>query len=375
MDFSKLLVLTDAVQALHWQNVVMMAVGGLLIFLAITKDYEPILLLPIGFGAILTNLPLTGIAGPDGFLGILFNAGIKTELFPMFIFISVGAMTDFGPLIENPKMAFLGAAGQFGIFATLLIAILFGFKLNEAASIGIIGAIDGPTSIYVSSKLAPNLLGPITVCAYTYMSLIPIIKPPVMRLLTNKAERTVRMPYSRTKLSKTVRILFPIVMTVVVSLIAPQASPLIASLMFGNLIRESLVVDRLNDAAQNSLADLTSLFLGIVIGSTLEGTNFLQLSTLAIFGMGLLAFCLDAAGGLLLGKILYVFSNKKFNPLIGAAGDSAFPMSARIVAKFAADADFENFILMHAMGANAAGQVASVIAGGVVLAVMSGYVR
>jgi carboxybiotin decarboxylase len=375
MDFSKLLVLTDAVKALQWQNVVMMIVGGVLIYLAITKDYEPILLLPIGFGAILTNLPLTGIAGPDGFLGILFNAGIKTELFPMFIFISVGAMTDFGPLIENPKMAFLGAAGQFGIFATLLIAILLGFPLNQAASIGIIGAIDGPTSIYVSSKLAPELLGPITVCAYTYMSLIPIIKPPVMRLLTNKAERTVRMPYSRVKLSKTVRVLFPIVMTVVVSLIAPQASPLIASLMFGNLIRESLVVDRLNDAAQNSLADLTSLFLGIVIGSTLEGTNFLRISTLAIFGMGLLAFCLDAAGGLMLGKILYVFSGKKFNPLIGAAGDSAFPMSARIVAKFAADADFENFILMHAMGANAAGQVASVIAGGVVLAVMSGFVK
>jgi carboxybiotin decarboxylase len=375
MNFSNLLVLTEAFKALQWQNVVMMVVGGLLIYLAITKDYEPILLLPIGFGAILTNLPLTGIAGPDGFLGILFNAGIKTELFPMFIFISVGAMTDFGPLIENPKMAFLGAAGQFGIFATLLIAILIGFPLNQAASIGIIGAIDGPTSIYVSSKLAPELLGPITVCAYTYMSLIPIIKPPVMRLLTNNAERTVRMPYSRVKLSKTVRVLFPIVMTIVVSLIAPQASPLIASLMFGNLIRESLVVDRLNDAAQNSLADLTSLFLGIVIGSTLEGTNFLRISTLAIFGMGLLAFCLDAAGGLLLGKILYVLSGKKFNPLIGAAGDSAFPMSARIVAKFAADADFENFILMHAMGANAAGQVASVIAGGVVLAVMSGYVK
>jgi carboxybiotin decarboxylase len=375
MNFSNLLVLTEAFKALQWQNVVMMVVGGLLIYLAITKDYEPILLLPIGFGAILTNLPLTGISGPDGFLGILFNAGIKTELFPMFIFISVGAMTDFGPLIENPKMAFLGAAGQFGIFATLLIAILIGFPLNQAASIGIIGAIDGPTSIYVSSKLAPELLGPITVCAYTYMSLIPIIKPPVMRLLTNNAERTVRMPYSRVKLSKTVRVLFPIVMTIVVSLIAPQASPLIASLMFGNLIRESLVVDRLNDAAQNSLADLTSLFLGIVIGSTLEGTNFLRISTLAIFGMGLLAFCLDAAGGLMLGKILYLLSGKKFNPLIGAAGDSAFPMSARIVAKFAADADFENFILMHAMGANAAGQVASVIAGGVVLAVMSGYVK
>lgn len=372
MDFSNLLVLTQAISNLQWQNLVMMVVGGLLIWLAITKDYEPILLLPIGFGAILTNLPLTGISGPDGFLGILFKAGISTELFPIFIFISVGAMTDFGPLIENPKMAILGAAGQFGIFITLMVALLFGFTLKEAASIGIIGAIDGPTSIYVSSKLAPHLLGPITVCAYTYMSLIPIIKPPVMKLMTTKAERMIRMPYSRKKLSRTLRVLFPIVMTIIVSLIAPKASPLIAALMFGNLLREALVVDNLSEAAESTLANLVSLFLGIVIGSTMEGTQFLQWTTIMIFGMGLFAFCMDAVGGILLGKLLNFFSGGKFNPLIGAAGDSAFPMSARIVQRFISEYDFENFLLMHAMGANAAGQVASVIAGGVVLALLSG---
>ncbi len=372
MDFSNLLVLTQAITNLHWQNVVMMILGGVLIWLAITKDYEPILLLPIGFGAILTNLPLTGIAGPEGFLGILFAAGIKTELFPIFIFISVGAMTDFGPLMENPKMALLGAAGQFGIFITLMVALLFGFTLKEAASIGIIGAIDGPTSIYVSSILAPHLLGPITVCAYTYMSLIPIIKPPVMKLMTSKAERTIRMPYSRKKLSRTLRVLFPIVMTIVVSLIAPKASPLIAALMFGNLLREALVVENLSNAAENTLANLVSLFLGIVIGSTMEGTNFLQWTTIMIFGMGLFAFVMDGVGGILLGKLMNFLSGGHFNPLIGAAGDSAFPMSARIVQRFASENDFENFLLMHAMGANAAGQVASVIAGGVVLAVLSG---
>lgn len=373
MDFSNLLVLTEAFKSLQWQNLVMMVVGGVLIWLAINKDYEPILLLPIGFGAILTNLPLTGIAGPEGFLGILRAVGINTELFPIFIFISVGAMTDFGPLMENPKMVILGAAGQFGIFITLILAILFGFNLKEAASIGIIGAIDGPTSIYVSNILAPHLLAPITVCAYTYMSLIPIIKPPVMKLMTSKQERLIRMPYTRKKLSRTLRILFPIVMTIVVSLIAPKASPLIAALMFGNLLREALVVDSLSEAAETTLANLTSLFLGIVIGSTMNGQDFLRPSTIAIFGMGLFAFVMDAVGGILLGKLMNLFSGGKFNPLIGAAGDSAFPMSARIVQRFISEADFENFLLMHAMGANAAGQVASVIAGGVVLAVLAGH--
>jgi len=372
MDLSRLHVLLEALGQLTWQNIVMMAVGGVLIYLAIAKDYEPVLLLPIGFGAILCNLPLTGITDEGGFLGILYKAGILTELFPLFIFIAVGAMTDFGPLLENPKMALLGAAGQFGIFGTLMLALVLGFKLNEAASIGIIGAIDGPTAIYVSSKLAPNLLGPIAVCAYSYMSLVPIIQPPVMRLMTSKAERTVRMPYSIHEVSKTVRILFPIIVTILVSLIAPKASPLIAALMFGNLLREAGAVERLNDAAQHELANLTTLFLGIVIGSTMVGSSFLSLQTLGILGLGLIAFILDTVGGVALGKLMYVLSGKKFNPLIGAAGISAFPMSARIVQRFAAEEDFENFLLMHAMGSNAAGQLASVVAGGIVLALMAG---
>jgi len=344
----------------------------LLIYLAIAKDYEPVLLLPIGFGAMLANMPLTGITDPDGFLGIMYSFGIKTELFPLFIFIAIGAMTDFGPLLEDPKMALLGAAGQFGIFGTLMVALLCGFKLNEAASIGIIGAIDGPTAIYVSSKLAPHLLAPIAVCAYSYMSLVPIIQPPVMRLLTTEAERKVRMPYTQHEVSRTVRIIFPIAITLIVSLIAPKASPLIAALMFGNLLREAIVVDRLSNAAQNELANLTTLFLGLIIGGTMVAGSFFNLQTGLILIMGLLAFVLDTAGGLLFGKLMYILSGKKINPLIGAAGISAFPMSARIVQRFAAEADFENFILMHAMGSNAAGQLASVIAGGVVLALLSG---
>ena len=329
MELSRLLVLLDAFKELQWQNVVMIAIGGVLIALAIIKEYEPNLLLPIGFGAILANLPLTGATEAGGWLKVLFDAGIATELFPLFVFIAIGAMTDFGPLLENPKMALLGAAGQFGIFITLLLALATGmFTLEQAASIGIIGAIDGPTAIYVSSKLAPELLGPITVCAYSYMSLVPIIQPPVMRLLTSKEERTIHMPYTIKEVSRTVRILFPIIVTIVVSLIAPKASPLIASLMFGNLIRESGVVERLSDTAQNELANLTTLFLGLVIGSTMEGVNFIQPTTLMILALGLFAFVMDTVGGVLLGKLMNLISGGKFNPLIGAAGISAFPMSA-----------------------------------------------
>lgn len=374
MDLSRLLILLEAPRQLAWQNVVMIAVGGLLIYLAIAKDYEPLLLLPIGFGAIITNLPLTGVATDEGFLGVLYKAGIDTELFPLLIFIGVGAMTDFGPLLENPKMALLGAAGQFGIFGTLMLALALGFPMNEAASIGIIGAIDGPTSIYVATKLAPHLLGPIAVAAYSYMSLVPVIQPPVMRLMTTKAEREVRMPYTVREVSRTVRILFPLVVTVVISLIAPKASPLIASLMLGNLLRESKAVDRLSDSAQNELNSIVTLFLGLVIGSTMAGVKFLQPTTLIILGIGLLAFVLDTFGGVLLGKIMYVLSGKKFNPLIGAAGISAFPMSARIVQRVGQEYDFDNFLLMHAMGANAAGQLASVVAGGVVLALLAGII-
>ncbi|HBF40223.1 MAG TPA: sodium ion-translocating decarboxylase subunit beta [Anaerolineaceae bacterium] len=372
MDLSKLLVLLDSFKNLQWQNLVMIGIGGILIYLAIAKDYEPVLLLPIGFGAILANLPLTGATEPGGWLNVLYTAGIATELFPLFVFIAIGAMTDFGPLLENPKMALLGVAGQFGIFGTLLIALSLGFTLNEAASIGIIGAIDGPTAIYVSSKLAPHLLGPIAVCAYSYMSLVPIIQPPVMRIMTSHAEKTVRMPYTIKPVSRIVRILFPIVVTVIVSLIAPKASPLIASLMFGNLIRECGVLENLSDTAQHELSGLTTLFLGLVIGATMDGVTFIKLQTLMIFAMGLGAFVLDTAGGLLLGKLMYILSGKKFNPLIGAAGISAFPMSARIVQRFGQKYDYDNFLLMHAMGSNAAGQLASVVAGGVVLAIISG---
>jgi carboxybiotin decarboxylase len=372
MDLSQMSVLLSAFRELSWQNAVMIAVGGLLIYLAIKKEYEPMLLLPIGFGAILANLPLTGVVDPGGMLKTLYDAGIATELFPLFVFIAIGAMTDFGPLLENPKMAVLGAAGQIGIFVVLMLALLLGFPMNEAASIGIIGAIDGPTAIYVSSKLAPELLGPIAVAAYSYMSLVPIIQPPVMRALTTREERRVRMPYSAKPVSRTVRILFPLLVTLLVSLIAPKASPLISALMFGNLIRESGVLERLSAAAQNELANLTTLFLGLVIGGTMAGEKFIQPQTLMILGLGLLAFIVDTAGGVLFGKLMYILSGKKFNPLIGAAGISAFPMSARLVHQVAMEEDYENFLLMHAMGANAAGQLGSVVAGGVVLALLAG---
>ncbi|MFQ5398051.1 MAG: sodium ion-translocating decarboxylase subunit beta [Anaerolineae bacterium] len=370
IDLHTLLDLIQAPSLLTWQTVVMMLAGGLLIYLGIAKEYEPMLLLPIGFGAILTNLPLTGIAGPDGLLGILYDAGITTELFPLLIFIGVGAMTDFGPLLENPKMALLGAAGQFGIFGTLMLALSLGFDLNESASIGIIGAIDGPTAIYVSSKLAPHLLGPIAVAAYSYMSLVPIIQPPIMRLLTTDAERRVRMPYSQREVPRAARVLFPIVVTILVSLMAPVASPLIATLMFGNLLRESGVVPRLSASAQNEIASVTTIFLGLAIGSTMTGESFLQVDTLIILGIGLLAFVLDTAGGVLFGKLMYLLTDKKFNPLIGAAGISAFPMSARIVQRVGQEDDFQNFLLMHAMGANTAGQLGSVVAGSVVLTIL-----
>lgn len=372
MDFSNLSVLLSAPANLAWQNILMIIVGGVLIYLAVAKDYEPMLLLPIGFGAILTNLPLTGIFGEEGMLGIIYRAGVETELFPLLIFIGIGAMTDFGPLLEMPKMALLGAAGQLGIFLTLILALILGFDMNEAGSIGIIGAIDGPTAIYVSGKLAPHLLGAIAVTAYSYMSLVPIIQPPVMRLLTTEAERKVRMPYTQREVSKTVRILFPLVVTVIISLLAPVASPLIATLMLGNLMRETGVVDRLAKAAQNEIANIATLFLGLCIGATMLGTAFIQLQTLFILALGLLAFVVDTAGGVLFGKLMYVLSGGKFNPLIGAAGISAFPMSARIVQRVGQEYDFENFLLMHAMGANAAGQLSSVVAGGVVLALLAG---
>ena len=363
-------------------NLAMLAVGGALIYLAIAKEYEPVLLIPIGVGAILANIPGAGMgldlpaimAGEqtEGIFYALYQAGIATELFPLLLFVGIGAMTDFGPLLSNPRMVLVGAAGQFGIFGVLLLALASGrFTLPEAASIGIIGAIDGPTSIFVASKLAPHLLAPIAVAAYTYMSLVPIIQPPIMRLLTTRAERRIRMPYNEHPVSKRARVLFPIVVTLLTGFIAPQASPLIGMLMFGNLMRESAVVDRLVKSAGNEIANVTTILLGITIGATMVGTSFANVQTLIILVLGVFAFALDTAAGVLFGKLLNVLTKGRFNPLIGAAGISAFPMAARVVQRAGQDEDYSNYLLMHAMGANTAGQVASVIAGGIVLALMS----
>jgi len=350
----------------------MIAVGLLLIFLAIVKKYEPVLLLPIGFGCLLANIPLTGMIEQGGLFGILYQAGISTELFPLLIFIGVGAMIDFSPLLAQPRLALLGAAGQFGIFGTLIIATLLGFPLNEAASIGVIGAIDGPTSIFVASKLAPNLLAPIAVAAYSYMSLVPIIQPPLMKLLTTRSERQIRMEYTPRPVTPRARVLFPILVTLLIGMLVPAATPLIGMLMLGNLLRESYVVERLAQSAQNEISNVATLFLGLTIGATMTAQSFLNTQTIMILALGLLAFILDTVAGLLFGKLMAFTTHGKVNPLIGAAGISAFPMAGRLAAKVAQDEDFENFILMHAMGANTAGQLGSVIAGGVLLAIVSG---
>ena len=352
-------------------NAVMLAIGAVLVYLAIAKEYEPVLLLPIGFGCILANIPLAGMTAAEGIMGVLYQAGISTELFPLLIFIGVGAMIDFSPLLAQPKMVLLGAAGQFGIFGTLILAILLGFPLNQAASIGVIGAIDGPTSIFVATKLAPELLAPIAVAAYSYMSLIPIIQPPLMRLLTTKKERMIRMDYAPRPISKRTLIIFPIALTVVVGLLVPEATPLISMLMLGNLLKVSGVVERLSKAAENEIINIATLFLGLAIGATMSASAFLKLDTILIMLLGLLAFALDTVAGLLFGKLMSLLSGGKINPLIGAAGISAFPMAGRLAAKMAQEADFDNFILMHAMGANTAGQLGSVMAGGILLAIVS----
>ncbi|WP_305074654.1 sodium ion-translocating decarboxylase subunit beta [Propionivibrio sp.] len=362
--------LMKGVNAVSWQSLVMIGVSFVLFYLAIAKDYEPLLLLPIGAGCLLANLPLSPLVADDGMLQSLYNMGVGNEMFPLLIFIGIGALTDFGPLLENPKFVLLGAAGQFGIFLTLLLALLLGFTQNEAASIGIIGAIDGPTSIYVSGILAPHMLGPITVAAYSYMSLVPIILPPVIRFLTTKEERLIRMPYSSRKISRRTRIIFPIVVIAMVGTLVPFATPLIGMLMLGNLMKESGVVERLTKASSNEIANAVTLFLGLAIGSTMVGEDFLKSSTLFILILGLLAFALDGCAGVIFAKILNWISGGKVNPIIGAAGISAFPMAARVCQRVAQEEDFENFLLMHAMGANAAGQVASVVAGGVLLALM-----
>lgn len=363
--------------AMSYKNIIMIAIGLILIYLAIKKQYEPALLLPIGFGAILTNIPLSGAVGPNGFLTILYNAGIKTELFPILIFIAVGAMIDFSPLLKQPVMLFFGAAAQFGIFFAFLIAVLMNyifpgiFTFKEAAAIGIIGAADGPTSIFVGNIFAPKYLAAITVAAYSYMALVPIIQPPVIKALTTEKERKIRMNMNNSmNVSRTVKILFPVIVTIIAGMIAPVSVPLVGSLMFGNLIRECGVLNRLSNSAQNELANLVTLLLGLTIGFTMNAKDFLTLNTLLILGIGLLAFIIDTAGGVLFAKFINLFLKQKINPMIGGAGISAFPMSARVIQKMAQKEDPENFILMQAIGANVAGQIGSIIAGGLILALL-----
>ena len=370
------------------RTLVMFVIAGVLIYLAIAKDYEPALLLPIGFGAILANLPPTieGVAAvigqesSPGFLKVLFDAGIATELFPILIFIAVGAMIDFTPLLKNPFMIFFGAAAQFCIFITFLITLIIMPKLGIfsdeamkiAAAVGIIGAADGPTTIYVANHFQlKDYMGPISVAAYSYMSLVPIIQPPVIRALTSRKERLIRMDYTDIKVSKSVRILFPIVITIIAGVVVPMSAPLVGSLMFGNLIRECGVLEKLSKSAQNELSSLVTILLGLTIGSTMVGEKFIQWNTALIMLLGLFAFIFDTAGGVLFAKFMNLFLKKKVNPMIGAAGISAFPMSARVVQRMAKAEDPTNFILMPAISANVAGQLGSIVAGGLMIQLVS----
>lgn len=356
-------VLYENLLNIEWQQIVMWIIGGILIYLAIKKEMEPTLLLPMGFGAILVNLPMSGAVET---LETLFNAGISNELFPLILFIGIGAMIDFGPLLSNPKLMIFGAAAQFGIFFTLCFASMF-FDLKDAASIAIIGAADGPTSIVVAQALGTKYLGAIMVAAYSYMALVPIIQPPVIKLLTTKKERMIRMEYTQKEVSKITKILFPIVITVIAGLVAPGSVALVGFLMFGNLIRECGVLNSLSETAQKTLANLITIFLGITIAFRMQASEFLKADTLLILGLGLVAFIVDTAGGVLFAKLLNLFSKKKINPMIGAAGISAFPMSGRVVHKMGLKEDPQNFLLMHSIGVNVSGQIASVIAGGMIL--------
>lgn len=367
--------LFDNALEIEWRQVVMWLIGGILIFLAIKKDMEPSLLLPMGFGAILVNLPLSGAITQvlsngeeqEGILNVLFDAGIANELFPLVLFIGIGAMIDFGPLLSNPKMLLFGGAAQFGIFFTVLLAVLLGFPLKDAMSAGVIGAADGPTSILVSQELQSTYMGAIAVAAYSYMALVPIIQPMAIRLVTTKKERQIRMPYHPQAVSRTTRILFPIIVTLIAGLIAPTSAALVGFLMFGNLIRECGVLERLSKTAQNELANLVTILLGLAIGSTMVAQNFLRMDTLLILALGLFAFVFDTAGGVLFAKFLNLFRKNKVNPMIGAAGISAFPMSARVIQKMAKEEDPYNFILMQSISANVSGQLGSIVAGGMVI--------
>ncbi|GHV70630.1 glutaconyl-CoA decarboxylase subunit beta [Bacteroidia bacterium] len=375
MDFQTLM---PAIAFMTWQNLVMIAVGLVLIYLAVRKGYEPTLLLPMGFGAILVNIPFTAAltqidpVGNEivGALDVFFKAGIVTEVFPLLIFVAIGAMIDFSPLFQKPSLLLFGAAAQFGIFVTMIFAVCVGFSLPEAASIGIIGAADGPTSIIVSQQLAPNLLGPISVAAYSYMSLVPIIQPPVIRLLTTKKERLIRMKTNTgKKVSRTTLILFPIIITILACIIAPSSLALLGFLMFGNLIRECGVLNSLSKTAQNELANLVTILLGITIASTMTGERFIRVDTLMIMGLGIFAFVFDTAGGVLCAKFLNLFykEGNKINPMVGACGISAFPMSARVIHGMGLKEDPNNYLLMPAISSNVGGQIGSVVVGGLIL--------
>lgn len=374
--------LVEGLKMLTWQQLVMYGIGVLLIWLAIKKEYEPALLLPMGFGAILVNLPasgvlnqiLPGVGEAQGIIQWLFEIGIEaSEAMPVLLFIGIGAMIDFGPLLSNPKMFLFGAGAQFGIFAAILLAVVLGFDLNDAASIGIIGAADGPTSILVSQILNSNYIGAIAVAAYSYMALVPVIQPFAIRLVTTKKERMIRMDYNPSSVSKTARIVFPIAVTAVVGLVAPSSVALVGFLMFGNLIRECGVLTTMSETAQTTLANLITLLLGITISFSMQADKFVTIDTLMIMLIGVFAFVADTIGGVLLAKFINLFSKKKINPMVGAAGISAFPMSSRVVQKMAMQEDPGNVILMHAAGANVSGQIASVIAGGLVINLVTSF--
>ena len=403
MDFiNDILGLFSNIMFISWQQVIMWIIGGVLIYLAIKKDMEPTLLLPMGFGAILVNLPISGavdryymngvwikdlaegkalfeagtagVTYEPGVIDELFNMGIANELFPLILFIGIGAMIDFGPLLSNPKLMIFGAAAQFGIFFTLSLASFLGFDLKDAASIAIIGAADGPTSIFVANYFGSNYMGAIMVAAYSYMALVPVVQPPVIKLLTTKKERMIRMPYKPANVTKMTRILFPIVITAITGIFSPKSVALIGFLMFGNLIRECGVLDSLSETEQKVLANLITIFLGITIATKMQAEMFLTWQTLMIIGLGLVAFIFDTAGGVMVAKLINLFlpKNKKLNPMIGAAGISAFPMSARVVHKMGLKEDNQNFLLMHSIGVNVSGQIASVIAGGLILTMIGG---
>ena len=359
---------------LEWRAVVMMLVGGLMIFLAISYRFEPLLLLPIGLAAIATNLPLGGLTGEHGIMTVLKENGLENELFPLLMFLGLGALTDFTPLLQRPWTFLLGGAAHAGIFASLMAAIALNFSLREAGAIAIIGSADGPTTIFVATQLCgapeacPNdVLGPVVVAAYSYMAMVPLIQPPIMKLLTTKAERSIPMEYTDRPISKLLKILFPIVVLIIGGLLAPKAAPLLTMFMFGNLLRESGVVDRLSNTAQNELINIVTILLGLVIGSIMTGDAFLQLFTLKILGLGLGAFVIGTSAGVMFGKLMMVVSGRKINPLIGAAGVSAVPMAARVVQRMGQKERPDNFLLMHAMGPNVAGVIGSALAGGVLL--------